>query len=105
MNFGENKKAIWSWCFYDWANSAFALTVMAAFFPGFFKGYWSSGVDSAISTMRLGFGNAFAGLCVAVLSPVLGAIAGAGRAKKQFLTFFICIGILMTAGLFFIQME
>lgn len=102
MNFGENKKAIWSWCLYDWANSAFALTIMAAFFPGFFKGYWSSGVESAISTMRLGFGNAFAGLCVAVLSPVLGAIAGAGRAKKQFLTFFLCIGIIMTAGLFFI---
>ena len=102
MNFGANKKAVWSWCLYDWANSAFALTVMAAFFPGFFKGYWSSGVDSAIITVRLGFGNAFAGFCVAVLSPVLGAIAGAGRAKKQFLTFFIFLGIIMTTGLFFI---
>ena len=75
MKFSENKKAIWSWCFYDWANSAFALTVMAAYFPGYFKGYWSSGVDAAISTARLGFGNAFAGLCVALLSPILGAFA------------------------------
>lgn len=97
-----NKKEIWAWCFYDWANSAFALTVMAAFFPAFFKGYWSSGVDGAITTARLGFGNAFAGLCVALLSPILGAMAGAGKAKKQFLIFFICLGIIMTGGLFFI---
>ncbi len=97
-----NKKEIWAWCFYDWANSAFALTIMAAFFPAFFKGYWSGGVDSAITTARLGFGNSLAGLCVALLSPVLGAIAGAGKAKKQFLVFFICLGIIMTGGLFFI---
>ena len=102
MNSGRNKKAIWSWCLYDWANSAFALTVMAAYFPGYFKAYWSTGVDAAISTARLGFGNAGAGLCVALLSPVLGALAGVGRAKKQFLAVFICLGLIMTTGLFFI---
>ncbi len=103
MSRQADKKAIWSWCFYDWANSAFALTVMAAFFPAFFNKYWSIGVDSAITTFRLGMGNAAAGLCVALLSPVLGAIAGAGRAKKQFLAAFISLGVIMTAGLFFIM--
>ncbi len=102
MSVQPDKRAVWAWCFYDWANSAFALTVMAAFFPGFFKGYWSGGVDAAITTARLGFGNAFAGLCVAVLSPVLGAIAGVARAKKQFLVSFMWLGIGMTTVLFFI---
>ncbi len=102
MSVQPDKRAVWAWCFYDWANSAFALTIMAAYFPGFFKDYWSAGVDSAISTARLGFGNSFAGLCVALLSPVLGALAGAGKAKKQFLVVFICLGIIMTTGLFFI---
>ncbi len=102
MKFGENNKAVWSWCLYDWANSAFALTVMAAFFPGFFKGYWSPDVDAAVSTARLGFGNFIAGICIAVLSPVLGVIAGIGRTKKQFITFFILLGILMTACLYYV---
>ncbi len=102
MSAQQDKRAVWAWCFYDWANSAFALTIMAAYFPGFFKDYWSAGVDAAISTARLGFGNSFAGLCVALLSPILGALAGAGRAKKQFLVVFLCLGIIMTTGLFFI---
>lgn len=95
-------KTVWAWTFYDWANSAFALTVMAAFFPGFFKGYWSGDVDTAISTARLGIGNFIAGICIALLSPVLGIIAGIGRTKKQFITFFILLGIAMTSCLYFV---
>ena len=41
----SKKKAVWGWVLYDWANSAFATTVMAGFFPIFFKNYWNSGVD------------------------------------------------------------
>ena len=53
-----DKKAVWGWAMYDWANSAFATTVMAGFFPVFFKQYWSAGVDANLSTARLGIGNA-----------------------------------------------
>lgn len=88
---------------YDWANSAFALTVMAAFFPGFFKGYWSFGVDATISTARLGLGNAVAGLIVALASPVLGALAGAARNRKSFFMFFAFLGMAATGSLFLIQ--
>ena len=41
----KDKKAVWGWAMYDWANSAFATTVMAGFFPIFFKKYWSYGAD------------------------------------------------------------
>ncbi|HOP47650.1 MAG TPA: MFS transporter [Desulfobacteraceae bacterium] len=99
----KNRKAVWGWAIYDWANSAFATTVMAGFFPVFFKQYWSCGVDVNISTARLGLGNSLASLLVALMAPVLGAIADRGSARKRFLLFFAYLGVLMTASLFFMH--
>lgn len=98
----ENKKNIWGWALYDWANSAFATTVMAGFFPVFFKEYWSAGADVNTSTAQLGFGNAIASLVVAIMAPILGAIADKATAKKKFLIFFAYLGVLMTAGLYLV---
>ncbi len=97
------KKAVWGWVIYDWANSAFATTVMAGFFPIFFKQYWSYGTDINLSTAQLGFGNSIASLFVALMSPMLGAIADKGSARKKFLIFFAYLGALMTASLFIVQ--
>jgi len=99
----KNRKAIWGWAMYDWANSAFATTVMAGFFPIFFKKYWSYGADVNMSTAQLGFGNALAGLVVAFMAPILGAIADRSGARKKFLIFFAYLGVLMTAALFVVQ--
>lgn len=88
---------------YDWANSAFATTVMAGFFPIFFKEYWSAGTDVNVSTAQLGLANSIASLIVALMAPILGAIADKGSAKKKFLIFFAYLGALMTAGLFLVQ--
>lgn len=94
-----------AWWLYDWANSAFVLTVVAAFFPVFFKRYWCASVDPTVSTARLGMGNAAAGLVVAVLSPFLGAVADVGRAKKKLLAFFLVAGSFSTLGLFFMPQD
>ena len=99
----SNKKMVWGWVMYDWANSAFATTVMAGFFPIFFKQYWSYGIDVNMSTAQLGFGNSLASLFVAVMAPFLGAIADKGSVKKKFLIFFAYLGVLMTAGFFLIH--
>ena len=99
----KDKKAVWGWAMYDWANSAFATTVMAGFFPIFFKQYWSYGADVNMSTAQLGFGNSIASIFVALMAPVLGAIADKGSAKKKFLIFFANLGVLMTAALFLVQ--
>lgn len=99
----KNKKAIWGWAMYDWANSAFATTVMAGFFPIFFKEYWSYGSDTVVSNAQLGFANSLASLLVAIMAPLLGAIADKGSAKKKFLISFAYLGVLMTAALFFVQ--
>jgi len=99
----QKSKLIWGWAMYDWANSAFATTVMAGFFPVFFKKYWSLGTDVNQSTAMLGFGNSLASLLVALMAPVLGAIADKGSLKKKFLIFFAYLGVLMTAGLYLIE--
>ena len=68
---------------YDWANSAFATTVMAAFFPAFFKDYWSQGASVTESTAVLGAANSLAGLLVAVMAPILGASPIVAATKKN----------------------
>jgi len=98
-----NKKAVLGWVLYDWANSAFATTIMAGFFPLFFKQFWSSGVDATVSTARLGLANSIAGTTVALLAPVLGAIADKGTSKKKFLLFFAYMGVMMTSSLFMVS--
>ena len=94
----RDKKVV-SWTFYDWANSAFATTVMAGFFPIFFKKYLSSGMDVTESTLHLGVANSIASLTLAVLSPWLGSLADQGSHKKRFLIFFAYLGVLMTLAL------
>ena len=98
----QKSKLVWGWAMYDWANSAFATTVMAGFFPIFFKQYWSIGVDVNQSTAMLGFGNSIASLLVALMAPLLGAIADRGSFKKKFMIFFAYLGVLMTAGLYLV---
>jgi MFS transporter, UMF1 family len=91
-----------SWAFYDWANSAFATTVMAGFFPIFFKQYWSLGTSVSVSTFYLGMVNSVASIIVALLAPFLGSIADEGNAKKRFLFFFATLGVVMTGALGFV---
>jgi len=100
----DNKKTVLSWAMYDWANSAFATTVMAGFFPVFFKEFCCHGTDPITSTARLGFANSFAGIIVALFAPILGAIADRGSAKKKFLTFFLFMGVVMTSALYLVSM-
>jgi len=68
------RRPVIGWALYDWANSAFATTVMAGFFPVFFKQYWNAGVAATESTFRLGMTSGIASLCIALLAPVLGQI-------------------------------
>ena len=98
-----DKKAVWGWAMYDWANSAYVTTVMAGFFPVFFTEYWSHGADAAVTTARLGFANSIASLIVALMAPILGAVADKGSAKKKFMLLFAYLGVLMSIGLFMVQ--
>ena len=93
------QKIVNAWCLYDWANSAFATTVMAALFPPFFRSVAiAGGVAPATATAAWGYITAMALLVVALLAPVLGAISDATGGKKRYLAFFAGLGILATAS-------
>jgi MFS transporter, UMF1 family len=97
-----SNKPILYWSFYDWANSAFATTIMAGFFPIFFKQYWSSSVDASLSTFRLGMANSIASFVLAVMAPLLGAIADRGGKRLRFLLGFTVLGVAGSAGLYWV---
>ena len=91
------RKAQVSWAFYDWANSAFATTVLAGFFPLFFRNFWNEGVAADVVTFRLGIAHSASGLFIFLLAPLLGVLADRGGAKKAFLFGFALLGAATTA--------
>ena len=76
--------------------------VLTAFYPVFFKSYWSSGTDTATSTLQLGIANSVSSIVIVLLAPFLGAIADVSQAKKRFLITFGLVGISMTGCLYFV---
>ncbi len=99
VSHSDSRRQILSWAFYDWANSAFATTVMAGFFPVFFSSYWSAQNSTAENTFKVGAINSISSLAVVFLAPVLGAIADQGSRRKKFLIFFAYMGALSTISL------
>jgi len=94
------RRPVVAWALYDWANSAFATTVMAGFFPVFFKQYWSVGTEAAVSTFRLGLANGVGSLLIALAAPLLGAMADRGGARLRMLAVFTLLGAVSTAALY-----
>ena len=90
------KKIIRSWMMYDWANSAFATTIMAAVLPEFYSSVAGSTLDLTIATSYWGYSNTIAMFTIAITAPILGAIGDHSAAKKRFLFGFAFIGILAT---------
>jgi UMF1 family MFS transporter len=101
-----HNKTIFGWCMYDWANSAFATTILAAVLPIYFVSIVpEGGVDISIlgfifhafATPLWSFSITIAMVIVALSTPVLGAIADYSRAKRQFLIFYTYLGAVFTA--------
>lgn len=93
------QKPVLAWALYDWANSAFATTVIAGFFPIFYSSSLSKDLSVADSQFWFNVTLALSGILVAIAAPVLGAIADSGGGRKKFLATFALLGIAMSAGL------
>jgi MFS transporter, UMF1 family len=96
----DSKKIINAWCLYDWANSAFATTVMAAVLPVYFRNVSAAGLaghGTHLATSVWGYTTSVAMLLVAVLSLLLGPIADYGSSKKRFLAVFAAVGIVFSS--------
>ncbi len=96
-----HQRAIRSWVMYDWANSAFATTIMAAVLPVFFAEVAAKGRPGA--SVFWGYTQSAAMLAVALIVPVLGAIADYSSSKVRFLRIFSLLGIFSTGLLYFVK--
>lgn len=85
-----------SWVLYDVGNSAFVLIMVTAIMPIFFKDVAAAGMSPAESTANWGFANSAASLILALLAPVLGALADYEGRKKMFFLAFMGVGIFFT---------
>ena len=99
---GLGRKELRAWAMYDWANSAFATTIMAGFLPIYYQEVAASSLPDATATAYWGYTNSIALAIIAVLSPVIGAIADYLGAKKRFLAVFMSFGVTFTALLYFV---
>ncbi|CDF57526.1 MFS transporter [Thermobrachium celere] len=87
-----------SWALYDWANSAYSMTVTTTILPLYFKMLTDSAlIDKSTSTAYWGYANSIATFIVALLAPILGTIADYKGYKKKFFISFFLIGIISTA--------
>lgn len=101
----NNPRTINGWAFFDWANSAYALVITVAIFPGYFLELTNDsvnvlGMQMSDSTLYA-WSIAFAYLIIAFLSPLLSGIADYGGRKKEFLRFFTTLGALACISLLF----
>ena len=88
---------------YDWANSAFMTTIVAAVFPIYFHRVAAADLDPAAASLRFAMATTIGLSIVAVLAPILGAVADVAGIKKKMLGAFMGLGIVATACMFFIQ--
>lgn len=97
FNGPENKRALWSWALYDWANSAF-FTIILTFV---FAQYFSVSViqDEVAGTRAWGNIVGIAGVVIAILAPILGAVADQSGRRKPWLISFTLLCVISSAML------
>lgn len=100
----EYQKRIRAWILYDWANSAFITTILAALLPPYFSAVAASTLPSvATATAYWGLTLSISTFIIAILSPILGTIADIKRGKKVFLAVFMGIGVVGAGLLVFVS--
>ncbi len=98
----SKKKETLSWVLYDFGNSAFATTIMAAVLPTFYYDVAAKGLGDSVAASYWGYSQSIAVLIVAIMAPILGAISDYSAAKKKFLRFFAYMGIIASILLAFV---
>ena len=93
-----------AWIAYDAGNSAFATTIVAAFFPIFYTEFWSSGVDGTVATSYYTFTITISNLVLLFSAPIIGSITDLSRTTKRLFTSFTMISIFFVALLFTLEL-
>lgn len=95
------RKQIYSWCMYDWGSSAFSTVIISAILPVYYSQVAASGLPSGKATIYWSYTLTISLLIVAVMAPVMGAIADNTNKKKFLLSLNASIGVVFTALLYF----
>jgi len=97
---GHYRRVVDAWAMYDWANSAFTVTILTAVFPVYYRSLvTSAGGGPEDATAYWAYTTSLSILVIAALGPVLGAIADIVSAKKRFLGVALICGVLGSASL------
>jgi len=96
-----DRRALVSWCLYDWANSAFPTVIITFVFATYFTG--SVALDEVTGTAHWGYTMSLSALAVALGAPVFGAIADNSGRRKPWLGFFTILCILASCVLWFVE--
>jgi UMF1 family MFS transporter len=99
---GLGRKDLRAWAMYDWANSAFQTTIIAAVFPIYFHNVVAADLGDAVSTSRFAWATTIAIVIVALIAPLLGAIADFAAMKKRMLGVFLAIGVVATTAMYWV---
>ncbi|MBS5951340.1 MAG: MFS transporter [Clostridium sp.] len=92
-----------SWALYDWANSAYSMTITSSILPMYFKSVAEAGgMSSSNSTALWGYTISLSTLVISMLAPILGTIADYKGNKKKFFKTFFSVGVLATTLLAFV---
>src|SRR5215218_4767599 len=89
---GLGSRTLRAWAMYDWANSAFQTTIIAAVFPIYFRKVIAADLTEAHATSYYAWATTLAILIVAIVAPILGAIADYAALKKRMLAAFLGLG-------------
>ena len=101
---GLHRPELRAWAMYDWAVSAMQAVILTAVFPIFFANVArSAGREGAAATQAWANVNTWTLAVIALASPLLGAIADRAPVKKRGLALFMLIGVVATAGMYFIH--
>ena len=106
MNNSENKiftKTVKSWIAYDAGNSAFATTVVAAFFPIFYLQYWASSMTELEASVYYSWALVISNVSILLSGPVIGAITDLNQSTKKSLTVLTLTSVFFVGLLYFLQ--
>ena len=97
----KDRRGLFSWCLYDWANSAFPTVVITFVFATYFTS--SVAADKVSGTAHWGYAMSLSALAVAIVAPIFGAMADKGGGRKPWLGFFTALCIALSAALWLIE--
>ena len=103
MSNSKLSKEVKAWISYDLGNSAFATTVVAAFFPIFYNQFWASNIDSVLSAEYLSWTLVISNVALLFTAPLIGAVTDISKTTKKLFISMVLISIICVGLLFFVE--